>query len=109
MAKGKSAQEKAKFVKDNLHLVPAKSKEQFPTWDAEKQYTKMVLYISKSKKLNITEIVDSITKKNPTSSDVEKIITKLQDWVNNSTTRRVEELKKEQERIAKELKELTGE
>lgn len=109
MAKGKSTQEKAKFVKDNLHLVPAKSKEQFPTWDAEKQYTKMVLYVAKSKKLNVNSIVKSITEKNPSSSDVEKIIKQLQDWMNSSTTRRIEEIKKEQERLAKELKELSGE
>ena len=108
MARGKSQQEKERFVKENLHLVPTKSKEQFQTWDSEKQYTKMLLYVSKSKKLNVASIVKSITDKNPSQSDVEKIITQLQDWVNSSTTRRIEEIKKEQEKLAKELQKLEG-
>ena len=68
----------------------------------------MVLYVSKTKKLNVASIVKSITDKNPSQSDVEKIITQLQDWVNSSTVRRIEEIKKEQERLAKELQKLEG-
>ncbi|MCH5234911.1 MAG: hypothetical protein J1E16_06425 [Muribaculaceae bacterium] len=108
MAKGKSQQEKERFIKENLHLVPKKSEKDFPNWDVDKQYTKILLYVSKSKKLNVNSIVKSITDKNPSQSDVEKIITQLQDWVNSSTTRRIEEIKKEQERLAKELQKLEG-
>ena len=108
MAKGKSQQEKERFIKENLNLVPAKSKEQFQTWDVEKQYTKMVLYVSKSKKLNVAGIVKSITEKNPSKSDVEKIISQLNDWLNSETTRRIEQIKKEQKKLEAELQKLEG-
>ena len=97
MAKGKSQQEKERFIKENLHLVPKKSEKDFPNWDVDKQYTKILLYVSKSKKLNVASIVKSITDKNPSQSDVEKIITQLQDWVNSYTTRRIEEIDKQME------------
>lgn len=108
MARGKSNQEKERFIKENLHLVPVKSKEQFPTWDLDKQYNKMVLYVSKAKKLNVASIVKSITDKNPSKTDVEKIINQLNDWLNSETTRRIEQIKKEQEKLAKELQKLEG-
>ena len=108
MARGKTQQEKERFIKENLHLVPKKSEKDFPNWDVDKQYNKMVLYVSKSKKLNVASIVKSITDKNPSQSDVEKIITQLQDWVNSSTTRRIEEIDKQMESLAKEKAKLTG-
>ena len=108
MAKTKSTEEKMKFIKDNIDLVPTKSKKNFNTWDVEKQYNKMVLYVSKSKKLNVASVVKSITDLNPSTSEVEKIVSKLQEWANSSTNRRIEAIKEEQKKLAKELKELTG-
>lgn len=109
MPKQKTNEEKMQFIKENMHLVPSKSKEQFPTWDLAKQYNKMIVYVSRSKKLNVSSIVKSITDKNPSAKDIEAIITQLQDWVSSATSRRIEAIQKQQAELAKELKQLTGE
>lgn len=108
MAKTKTQEEMQQVVNEYRHLVPTKSQSEFDKWDLKKQYTKVLLYKSKANKLNISSIVKSITDKNPSQSDIEKIITQLQDWTNSSTQRRIEEIDKQMESLAKEKAKLTG-
>lgn len=108
MAKGRTQEEKVRFIEENMNLIPKKSVVDFQTWDFEKQYTKMCQYVSKSKKpqINTKSIVSNITKLNPSKKQVESIITQLENWLNGSVTREIEDIKKQQSRLEKRLKEL---
>lgn len=112
MAKQKSQEEKIAFINEHLSVVPAKGKKSFDEKDVDGQYKKILAYLRKSNevsdkpatnKINVKSIVKSITDKNPSTKQIESIVTELNKWVASAKSRKKEELQKKIDLLQKEM------
>ncbi len=115
MAKQKTQEEKIAFINAHLSLVPNKGKKSFESKDVDGQYTKILGYLRKSnkvseepaaKKINVKNIVKHITSLNPSTKQIESIVTELTQWVNDTKSRKKEELQKKIDLLQKEMENL---
>lgn len=112
MPKAKSHEEKVAFINANRSCIPAKQVAYFDALDVDKQYKKMVTYVrnagkSTSTRFNVKSVIKSITDKNPTPAQVKKVVEGLEEWVNSTTKREIEEIDKMIAELNKKKQSLT--
>ena len=112
MPKAKSTEEKISFINANRSCIPVKQIDYFNSLDTDKQYKKMVVYVRKSCKstsprFNVKSVVKTITDKNPTPAQVKKVIDALDEWMNSTKKRELEEIERQIAELNKKKEQLT--
>lgn len=111
MAKALTQDEKIAYINANRSLVPSSRVEWFNTLDTEKQYKKVRQYVRKASpvtsRMNVKTLLKQITSTNPSTAQVNKLIEGLQEWVNNTTQRQIEEIDHQIELLNKQKQALS--
>ena len=111
MSKPKSTEEKISFINANRSCIPTKQIDYFNSLDTDKQYKKMVIYVRKSgnstsPRFNVKSAVKAITGKNPTPAQVKKVIDELNEWMNSTKKRELEEIERQIAELIKKKEQL---
>jgi hypothetical protein len=115
MAKSKTKEEKLAFITANLSLVPEKSKEDFNKKNDDDKYKKMLEYVRKygkkdvtaKPKFNVKSVMKHIIDLNPSTKQLENLIEKLTDWKNTSKEREKKELEEQVKKLQEKINKLS--
>lgn len=96
---------KQSFIDANIDKVPVSSKEKFATWNLDKQYTQMRIYVNKADTTPkcVKETIKFFEGKNPQYTDIDILIQKLESYRESKREERKKELEERLENTKKEL------